>query len=115
MTASAPASVDELISSVSGSLGPSYTLSVTSAFWLHHTTRLPGAEVTYRNYYVLLRVGEVFGASSFESVELDPSYCADTSGRTRLPTYCSPMTHYRCGSRHWTRTWPPSSRTTRIT
>jgi putative heavy-metal chelation protein len=55
---------------------------ITSAFWLHHTTRLPGAEVTYRNYYVLLRVGEVFGACSFEAGELEPSYCADTSGRT---------------------------------
>jgi hypothetical protein len=56
--------------------------NVTSAFWLHHTTRLPGADVTYRNYYVLLRVGEVFGACSFEAGELEPSYCADTSGRT---------------------------------
>ncbi|MFF1820813.1 Rossmann-like domain-containing protein [Kribbella sp. NPDC058245] len=66
-----------------GAHGPDPSaLSVTSAFWLHHTTRLPGADVTYRNYYVLLRVGEVFGACSFESGELDPSYCADTSGRT---------------------------------
>jgi hypothetical protein len=66
-----------------GTHGPDpSTLSVTSAFWLHHTTRLPGADVTYRNYYVLLRVGEVFGACSFESGELDPAYCADTSGRT---------------------------------
>jgi hypothetical protein len=80
----APASVDELVAFVlSGSLGPSpSTLSVTSAFWLHHTTRLPDADVTYRNYYVLLRVGEVFGACSFEAGELDPAYCADTSGRT---------------------------------
>jgi hypothetical protein len=67
---------------LSGSVGPDpSTFAVTSAFWLHHTTRLPGADVTYRNYYVLLRVGEVFGASSFEAGELDPSYCADTSGR----------------------------------
>jgi hypothetical protein len=55
-------------------------LSVISAFWLHHTTRLPGADVTYRNYYVLLRVGEVFGACSFEAGELDPSYCEEASG-----------------------------------
>ncbi|TCC56469.1 hypothetical protein E0H73_32845 [Kribbella pittospori] len=76
------ASVAALTSSVlAGSRGPApSTLSVTSAFWLHHTTRLPGAEVTYRNYYVLLRVGEVFGACSFEAGELDPSYCADASG-----------------------------------
>ncbi len=76
------ASVAALTSSVlAGSLGPSPAVfAVTSAFWLHHTTRLPGADVTYRNYYVLLRVGEVFGACSFEAGELDPSYCADTSG-----------------------------------
>src|SRR3954467_845675 len=68
---------------LAGERGPAPSgLSVISAFWLHHTTRLPGADVTYRNYYVLLRVGEVFGACSFEAGELDPSYCADTSGRT---------------------------------
>ena len=84
MTAPALASVDELVAAVlAGSVGPDpSTFAVTSAFWLHHTTRLPGADVTYRNYYVLLRVGEVFGACSFEAGELDPSYCADTSGRT---------------------------------
>lgn len=76
------ASVAALTSAVlAGELGPDpSTLSVASAFWLHHTTRLPGADITYRNYYVLLRVGEVFGACSFEAGELDPSYCADTSG-----------------------------------
>ncbi|MFF0343441.1 Rossmann-like domain-containing protein [Kribbella sp. NPDC004875] len=78
------ASVAELTASVlGGSFGPApEDLDIISAFWLHHTTRLPGADVTYRNYYVLLRVGEVFGACSFEAGELDPSYCADTSGRT---------------------------------
>ncbi|TCO34647.1 putative heavy-metal chelation protein [Kribbella steppae] len=78
------ASVAALTSSVlSAALGPSPAeMPITSAFWLHHTTRLPGADVTYRNYYVLLRVGEVFGACSFEAGELDPSYCADTSGLT---------------------------------
>ncbi|MFC9690087.1 Rossmann-like domain-containing protein [Kribbella sp. NPDC056951] len=80
----APTTVAELTSAVlSGNHGPDPAgLSVTSAFWLHNTTRLPGADVTYRNYYVLLRVGEVFGACAFESDEVDPSYCADTSGRT---------------------------------
>jgi hypothetical protein len=75
-------SVTALTSAVlAGSHGPDpSTLSVTSAFWLHHTTRLPGADVTYRNYYVLLRVSEVFGACSFEAGELDPSYCEQTSG-----------------------------------
>jgi hypothetical protein len=78
------AHVADLIASVlAGSRGPAPAeFDITSAFWLHHTTRLPGADVTYRNHYVLLRVGEVFGACSFEAGELDPSYCADTSGRT---------------------------------
>jgi hypothetical protein len=76
--------VAELTASVlDGTYGvPPAELDITSAFWLHHTTRLRGAEVTYRNYYVLLRVGEVFGACSFEAGELEPTYCADTSGRT---------------------------------
>lgn len=56
-------------------------LTVTSAFWLHHTTRLPGADVTYRNHYLLLRVGGSFGACSFEPGELAPEVCADLSGR----------------------------------
>jgi hypothetical protein len=77
-------SVAALTSSVlAGERGPApSTVSVTSAFWLHNTTRLPGADVTYKNYYVLLRVGEVFGACAFEEGELDPSFCADTSGRS---------------------------------
>jgi hypothetical protein len=77
------ASVAELTTAVlAGQHGPAPSeLNVTSAFWLHHTTRLPGADVTYRNYYVLLRVGEVFGACSFKPGELDPSYCADASGQ----------------------------------
>jgi putative heavy-metal chelation protein len=76
------ASVAALTAAVlAGEHGPApASMSVTSAFWLHNTTRLPGADVTYRNYYVLLRVGEVFGACSFEGGEVDPSYCADASG-----------------------------------
>ncbi|MDX6259378.1 MAG: hypothetical protein QOH84_1066 [Kribbellaceae bacterium] len=67
---------------LAGSHGPApSSMSVTSAFWLHNTTRLPGADVTYRNYYVLLRVGEVFGACSFEEGEVDSDYCAEASGR----------------------------------
>jgi hypothetical protein len=67
---------------LAGSHGPLPSeLDVTSAFWLHNTTRLPGADVTYRNYYVLLRVGEVFGACSFEEGEVDSDYCAEASGR----------------------------------
>jgi hypothetical protein len=86
MTTTPPAvtSVAQLTeAALAGSFGPDpATLAVVSAFWLHHTTRLPGADVTYRNHYALLRVGEVFGACSFEEGELDPSYCAGASGRT---------------------------------
>lgn len=57
-------------------------MAVTSAFWLHHTTRLRGADVTYRNHYLLLRVGESFGACSFEAGELDPGICERLSGRS---------------------------------
>ncbi|MEU4191430.1 DUF364 domain-containing protein [Kribbella sp. NPDC026611] len=73
--------VAELTASVLSGFPSPADFDVTSAFWLHHTTRLPGADVTYRNYYVLVRVGEAFGACSFEAGELDPSCCADTSGR----------------------------------
>jgi hypothetical protein len=78
-----PASVASLTAAVlAGERGPTPAgLNVTSAFWLHHTTRLPGADVTYKNYYVLLRVGEVFGACSFEAGELEPSFCEQTSGQ----------------------------------
>jgi hypothetical protein len=34
---------------------------------LNHTTRLPGASVTYRNYDPLLQVGESFGACAFQA------------------------------------------------
>ncbi|WP_019545487.1 Rossmann-like domain-containing protein [Streptomyces sulphureus] len=56
--------------------------TVTSAFWLYHTTRLAGSEVTYHNHYLLLRVGEGFGACSFEAGELSPDFCEKASGFT---------------------------------
>ncbi|GAA4868235.1 Rossmann-like domain-containing protein [Saccharopolyspora cebuensis] len=52
----------------------------TSAFWLHHGTRLAGSGTTYRNSYVLVRVGDSFGACAFETGELDPAVCAEASG-----------------------------------
>lgn len=79
-----PYSVPELQEAVlDGAFGPRpQELAVTSAFWLHHTTRLAGSEVTYRNLYLLLRSGDAFGASSFEAGELAPAFCADASGQT---------------------------------
>ncbi|THA23939.1 hypothetical protein E4198_03610 [Streptomyces sp. RKND-216] len=61
---------------------PPADFTVTSAFWLHHTTRLAGSQVTYRNHYLLLRSGNVFGACSFEAGDLGPDFCADASGHT---------------------------------
>ncbi|MFD8934461.1 Rossmann-like domain-containing protein [Streptomyces sp. NPDC059578] len=79
-----PRSVPELRRAVlDGAYGPSpRELTVTSAFWLHHTTRLAGGDVTYRNHYLLLRSGDAFGACSFEADGPHPDLCADASGRT---------------------------------
>ncbi|WP_020669475.1 Rossmann-like domain-containing protein [Amycolatopsis nigrescens] len=75
-------SVAELSDAVlAGGFGPSPAeVTVTSAFWLHHTTRLAGGEVTYRNHYVLLRVGAAFGACSFEAGDVTAEFCAEASG-----------------------------------
>ncbi|MER7111844.1 Rossmann-like domain-containing protein [Streptomyces sp. NPDC000229] len=84
MSSSQPYSVPDLQQAVlDGAYGPPpQELTVTSAFWLHHTTRLAGSQVTYRNHYLLLRSGDAFGASSFEAGELAPDFCADASGYT---------------------------------
>ncbi|MGW6566280.1 Rossmann-like domain-containing protein [Streptomyces sp. NPDC054975] len=84
MPPSQPQSVSELQEAVlDGAFGPRpQELAVTSAFWLHHTTRLAGSQVTYRNHYLLLRSGDAFGACSFEAGELAPDFCADASGHT---------------------------------
>ncbi|WP_228717241.1 Rossmann-like domain-containing protein [Allosaccharopolyspora coralli] len=80
---------------LTGRLGPEPSrLVATSVFWLHHGTRLRGGGVTYLNQYVLVRVGEVFGACAFESGELDPSVCHSASGstlQTLLKSESSPL------------------------
>ncbi|RSM86273.1 hypothetical protein DMH04_13965 [Kibdelosporangium aridum] len=53
----------------------------TSVFWVHHGTRLAGGNVTYRNQYLLVRVGTAFGACAFETGEVLPEICADASGQ----------------------------------
>ncbi|GAA1081665.1 Rossmann-like domain-containing protein [Tsukamurella spumae] len=50
-----------------------------SVFFVAHGTRLAGSEQRYRNRYVLVRVGDAFGACAFEEGELDPDI-ADLSG-----------------------------------
>ncbi|MFG3509256.1 Rossmann-like domain-containing protein [Streptomyces sp. NPDC047821] len=84
MPPSQPYSVPDLQQAVlDGAHGPRpRELTVTSAFWLHHTTRLAGSEVTYRNNYLLMRSGDAFGACSFEAGEVTPDFCAQASGHT---------------------------------
>lgn len=74
--------VDALLNgALSGKWDPApESLGATSVFWVHHGTRLAGGEVTYRNQYVLVRVGAVFGACAFEPAELDPGICERCSG-----------------------------------
>ncbi|KXO95291.1 Domain of uncharacterised function (DUF364) (plasmid) [Tsukamurella tyrosinosolvens] len=50
-----------------------------SVFFVAHGTRLAGSDQRYRNRYVLVRVGDSFGACAFEEGELDPDV-ADLSG-----------------------------------
>ncbi|RAJ59087.1 putative heavy-metal chelation protein [Streptomyces sp. Amel2xB2] len=77
-----PYTVAELTEGVlEGAYGPDPKgVTVTSAFWLYHTTRLAGGEVTYHNHYLLLRAGASFGACSFEAGELSPELCENASG-----------------------------------
>ncbi|MFE1776956.1 Rossmann-like domain-containing protein [Streptomyces sp. NPDC059008] len=84
MSHAKPQTVAELTDAIlSGAYGPDpKDLAVTSAFWLYHTTRLAGSEVTYHNHYLVLRVGQSFGACSFEAGELAPDFCENASGYT---------------------------------
>ncbi|MEU9678645.1 DUF364 domain-containing protein [Streptomyces parvus] len=77
-----PQSVAELTDAVlAGDYGPDpKDMTVTSAFWLYHTTRLAGGPVTYHNHYLVLRVGRSFGGCSFEAGELTPDFCENASG-----------------------------------
>ncbi|MFG3257148.1 Rossmann-like domain-containing protein [Streptomyces sp. NPDC048172] len=79
-----PQTVAELTDAVlAGAYGPDpQDLAVTSAFWLYHTTRLAGSDVTYHNHYLVLRAGDSFGASSFEAGELAPGLCENASGHS---------------------------------
>ncbi|MGW2227646.1 Rossmann-like domain-containing protein [Streptomyces formicae] len=96
MPHSTPRTVAELTDAVlAGAHGPDpRDLTVTSAFWLYHTTRLAGGDVTYHNHYLLLRVGDAFGACSFEAGELSPEFCENASGHSLdklLRHECAPV------------------------
>jgi hypothetical protein len=53
----------------------------TSVFWATHGTRLAGGDVTYRNRYVLVRVGRSFGACAVAAGQEGPEV-TDGSGST---------------------------------
>ncbi|MBW0117145.1 Rossmann-like domain-containing protein [Pseudonocardia abyssalis] len=74
--------VGELVEQVLDGLHgpPPAEVTATSVFWVHHGTRLAGGTTTYRNQYLLVRVGPAFGACGFEAGEVDPGICADASG-----------------------------------
>ncbi len=74
--------VDELVDGVlAGEYGPDpRSVVATSVFWVHHGTRLAGGNTTYRNQYLLARVGTAIGGCAFAEGEADPSICADASG-----------------------------------
>ncbi len=87
--ASAPAvepaaSVDALIAQVGAGIfgADPATLHVTGACWMAQSTRFPGTRQTYRNYYLLLRVGAAFGACCVERDALDPAIAPSLAGLT---------------------------------
>lgn len=75
--------VEDLVTEVLGARrGPDpAALTATSVFWVHHGTRLVGGNTTYRNQYLLVRVGTAFGACAFEHGEITPEVCAEASGQ----------------------------------
>ncbi|MFI5619839.1 Rossmann-like domain-containing protein [Streptomyces sp. NPDC051567] len=81
-TAAVTGGVGELTRDVlDGAHGPLPSeLTATSVFWMHHGTRLAGGDTTYRNQYVLVRLGEAFGACAFEEGEIGPQVCGELSG-----------------------------------
>jgi hypothetical protein len=69
---------DEVLAGARGE--PPGDLVATSVFWFTHGTRLAGSATTYRNHYVLVRVGRAFGAASVPAGTLEPAECHDASG-----------------------------------
>lgn len=74
--------VEGLVADVlAGRHGPApRDLVATSVFWATHGTRLAGGDVTYRNQYVLARVGRAFGACAVAAGQEGPEVTA-ASGR----------------------------------
>lgn len=76
------ASIPELVDQVvAGAWGPDpVTLFATGAFWVAQSTRFPGTQQKYRNYYLLLRSGATFGACCLEADQLDPVIAEQLAG-----------------------------------
>lgn len=70
--------VDEVLAGLIGP--PPTTMAVTSVFWLSHGSRLAGSDTSYRNHYVVARVGPSFGACSITVDAIDPATCHSASG-----------------------------------
>lgn len=82
--APAPASVADLIVQVQrGLLGPDpATEFIVGAAWIAQSTRFPGTSQTYRNFYLVLRVGAGFGACCVEHDTCEPSIAPALAGRS---------------------------------
>jgi len=65
-----------------GTYGPEpSTLHITSAFWIRHSTQFSATAQKYHNYYLLLRVGQAFGACAIEPDQVDPEIATMASGQ----------------------------------
>lgn len=82
--ASCPATVADLINDVQrGLYGPDpATQFIVGAFWIRQSTRFPGTQQKYRNYYLLVRVGASFGACCVEYDALDSAIAEELSGQS---------------------------------
>lgn len=58
------------------------TQFVVGAFWIRQSTRFPGTQQKYRNYYLLVRVGAYFGACCVERDALDSAVAEELSGQS---------------------------------
>ncbi|QDH19836.1 Rossmann-like domain-containing protein [Saccharibacillus brassicae] len=78
------------------------SVSATGAVSIYQTTQFPGSAVKYRNHYLLLRVGEAFGACSHTPGQLSADAAEECSGRSvaellrddRLPVRVAAMDAY---------------------
>lgn len=58
-----------------------YDNSVVGAFAVRQSTRFPGSQQTYRNHYLLLRVGTAFGGCCVEPKQLDEIDAESLAGK----------------------------------